>query len=422
MTYSPRQLNLFQRLWVQVSGYIASTFQGSQRPLATTAIRNTATTIGRNYDLEIQELPIRDRERASILIQMREYCPEIGTAIAYIKDDCISSEDGDDQGVAITGLIDPDGKELPIDEDVRKAATECIERCFGDDQIELAIDRILSYGDCFANLDINLATKQVNKLLFLPTWELFRVEDRGNLIRFEQRRWLGQEPAEIEFHPINVVHWRYNTKTLYGKALFDESREDWGKLMDASMDLATAARDVGINAIVHSFPQTVTKESADNYIRDHEEKIASGIITNYYAYGGIEVGRIGNNNPDLKALLDNMKSWQVRIAVRSRLPLYLFGLQGNSAKDISGQPALAYSRFINSIRRCVGKGIRQVIDTDLALKGIPRERWQYQISWPRFITTINQANDEGPQSDTEGPSSGGDSEENKQTMPRLRAV
>jgi len=62
------------------------------------------------------------------------------------------------------------------------------------------------------------------------------------------------------------------------------------------------------------------------------------------------------------------------------------GLPTIGAREIAGQPALAYSRFVNRIRMALTEGIKGICDLELALHGLSPEQWQYRIVWPRIAT------------------------------------
>jgi hypothetical protein len=59
------------------------------------------------------------------------------------------------------------------------------------------------------------------------------------------------------------------------------------------------------------------------------------------------------------------------------------------------------------VRICFAKGIKQIINTELALKGIPQNQWHYDIVFPKIYTNPfaeQDANLEGIE-DTDGKSS-----------------
>jgi hypothetical protein len=366
-----------------------SLFRGSKRPLArqwgSTA---SYTPIERNYDLEIQEIPIRDRNRAIKLIEIRGHCPEAETAISIITDDVFSSADGDDYGVRVSEE-DLNGDRL--DAQVYDVAQSCLARVVSLSVAKMAIDRMLSYGDAFGELalDVKPSSAQVGSLQLLPTWDCFRVED-SNGLHFEQRKSL-QDSNPIVFAPAEMVHWRFQRNYLYGRSLFHQSIPDWANLKQAILNYARAGNDVGVNANVHQMPEGADAEYLKAYKSDFEDRLKSGVITNFYSLYGGDVKKLGDN-PDLSALFEQVEFFRMRIMMRSRLERWKFGNEMRGANDISGQPALAYARFINAIRGDFSEGVKQVLHTELALKRIPEERWKglLVLNYPKIYVNLHQ--------------------------------
>jgi len=382
---------LLERIWQSITSFARTPIQGQQRPLSTYLSTNDSTGLSRQYDLEISEYPIRDTQKARQLIEMYEYCPEIATGINEVSDSVWSSDDGDDQGFAMRKP--PQGfaptlndNETRIDPMVEKILRRLIDEVIGGTTLELAAERILAYGDAFASLDVDTRRKRVNRVLFLPTWEMFRVEDnQGQLLGFQQRRYLSDDEG-IGFHPILCTHWRYRRKVLYGRSLFYESIDDRHKLKAATEDLASASRAVGVNPSIHQMPDSVDEDYRAEYKRAYEAKKSQCVVTDFYLMYGADIRKVSTTNPDLKALADNVLMWRARIIMRSRVPPWLMGLPTVGAREIAGQPALAYARFINRVRMALTEGIKQICNLELALNGISKEQWQYRIIWPRIAT------------------------------------
>lgn len=369
-------------IWQSITSFVP--ILGQQRSRVGKLGNNDFSYLDRNYDLEISEFPIRDPIKARQLIEMREYCPEVATAINEIADSVWSSEDGDDQGYGVAPTLNDN--ETKIEPEVERIVRRILEEVIPPTELEPAVEGMMGDGDAFASIGINLAKMQVSKVLFLPTWEMFRLESNdGQLWGFEQRKYLQGSDA-ICIHPIACVHWRYRRKKLYGRALFNESTEDWDRLKQGTDDLTAASRAIGVNPNLHIMPESCDEEYRKAYKRAYEAKKATGVVTDFYLTSGADVRKLAQQNPDLSALADNVLELRRRIAMRSRVPFYLLGLENKGAKEIAGQPALAYARFINRVRAYVTVGIRQVCNLELALSGIPQERWKYRIVWPTIYT------------------------------------
>jgi hypothetical protein len=373
-----------EKIWPSLGVANQTPVLGQQRPLALDPLGvDDFSAIWRRYDLEISEFPVRDHlNKGKKIIEMVEYCPEIATAIDIISGDCFSSDDGDDQGFGIGKTLN-DGVTL-IDPEIEKILGRLIDEVIGGVTLELAAERMIAYGDAFASLGVDFKAKKITKLLFLPTWEMFRVElNNGHLERFEQRRYLSDENG-ICFHPIFCVHWRFRRNKLYGRSLFLECISDWENLKQATEDLAFASRSIGVNPNLHIMPDCVDEDYRKDYKKAYEDKKRTGLVTDFYLMYGADIKKLSQVNPDLKVMGDSVLMWRSRIAMRSRVPVWLLGLPSIGAREISGQPALAYARFINRLRMNLTEGIRHICNLELALNGISPERWQYKIVFPKI--------------------------------------
>jgi hypothetical protein len=75
---------------------------------------------------------------------------------------------------------------------------------------------------------------------------------------------------------------------------------------------------------------------------------------------------------------------RMRIAARSRVPLYLLGIEQRSAREIAMQPAIAFVVFVGVVRQLFSTGLRQLINTELALKQVPPPQWVYKLQFPKI--------------------------------------
>jgi hypothetical protein len=350
----------------------------------------------RNYDLELQEFPIRDVQIARQLIEMLEWCPEVGTCLRILTEDIYSSENGDNHGFTISDTLEDD--ETPVDPDVKSICLDLLSRSdvIGGLALERAIKRMLGYGDTFLSLGIDRegvgkkADWGISRSLLLPTWELFRIEaDNGELLGFEQRRNLSDSTA-TQFYPPQIVHFRHDRQSLYGRSIWRQSIPDWARLKASTENLATAARNLGINPNVHIMPEGVAEDYSQNYRADYEARLEDGLVTDFYMLPGGDVRKLANYDPNLTALAEDVLTWRTRLIMPSQIPLWRFaGFKIDGAKDLSGEPAKAYARHINSLRMVLTEGIKQVLNTELILRlGLEAflERGHYQIVYPQIMS------------------------------------
>lgn len=399
---TPGRNRRLENIWRLITGFYRRVFGGSQRPLVTRWRGDALSVADRRYDLEISEYPIRDAERARELIEICEYCPEAAAAIEWIVGDCLSSQDGDDQGFRV-------GEELidgsPVNPTVYRIAAECLTRAFPANQAELALERIASWGDAFAEVALDERANEVAGLMFLPTWEMFRIEPQGELLGYQQRRHLS-DADPIPFLPLKVVHWRYRRKVIYGRGIFYESGSDWANLKQSTRDLTEAAIATGVNANLHYLPDGADKDYLESYKQGQRDQRADGAITDFYLLPGEKIEKLASINPDLTALAETVLTWRTRIVMKSGVPPYLLGLPTVGAKEIAGQPALAYARRINRIRGCLTEGVVQILHTELALKQIDPALWlnKLRIVYPKIVVNVfdeRPGADEGGGVDTE---------------------
>lgn len=368
---------------------------------------SSQSALSRRYDQEYVELPIRDFVRARQLIELRKR-PEVATALDILVGDLFSSEDGDDYGFTIGETL-IDGS--PVDPSIRAICMKAIERLLTGGKITTIAEEFLAYGDSFRSLVVDPSYTQIQKLKQLPTWEMFRVEDQdGNILRFEQRRRLTEETAEFTIHPMLCVHWRFRPLYKYGRSLFDESLEDSAALEQGYFAVEKAAMAIGVNPNVHVMPPGWTKPQADAYKQSYEaERDRNGrVMTDFFMLSGGEVKKLSQTwNPDLKALTNNVDQRRARIAMRSRIPPWMIGLATIGAREISGQPAMAYARFLGAVRMTLAEGIRQILDTELAMNGYSKDQMNYRILFPKIYTnTQAQSNSQTDEPIPDAPPDG----------------
>jgi len=372
--------NLLERIYQFIFGDRTKNYDGKSKPGGVATI----SSWGRKYDIESIEIPFRDPQLAKQLQEMVYSCAEIATALEVTSDYAFTSAEGDEHGFAIT-----EDDLLGTDEEVMTVARAVQKRVMCGTRLQTAVWRALAWGDAFANLAIDIKAREITGLIYLPTWQMFRVEDdSGNLRHFEQYKKLN-DPKPIVLHPIKVVHWRWKRVYKYGRSHFAEclTGGDWERLAAATQDMMTACRNLGANPNVHLMPQGTDELYKKAYREDYEAKLKKGMVTDIYLAPGGDIKKAGVNwNPFLNNLLSAVNLWRARIGMRSRVPGWLMQIDTGKARDIAGQPALAYAVFIGSVRMMLTEGIRQIIDTELALKGIPKDRWRYKITFPRVYT------------------------------------
>jgi uncharacterized protein (UPF0262 family) len=400
MPQSTGRNTTLENLWRTVTtwtGRIFSTNTGQTAPTFGQVFSSSDSVLGRDYDQEYREIPVRDPYRGRQLIELRK-CPEVSTAIDILVGDTFSNEDGDDSGFTVADTLN-DNKTL-ADAEVVRICRECISRAMSGTTLWSVVEDYLSYGDSFRSIILSKDLSQIERLKQLPTWEMFRVEDEHQTVeRFEQRSNMSELNTTNQIHPVVCVHWRYRRRYKYGQSLFEEIIPEADRLVGGYFALDKAAMAIGINPNVHVLPNGWTEKQRQGYIDAHnaEKRKQGRIITDFYTLYGGDVKKLASNwNPDLKALLDNVLQNRNRIGMRSRVPPWMMGLPTIGARDIAGQPALAYARFVGAIRVVLIEGIRQILDLELALHGYEKNQMLYRLVFPTIYVNphVQSANNE----------------------------
>lgn len=348
---------------------------------------SSQSALTRNYDQEYIELPVRDAFRARRLIDLRQR-PEVATALDILVGDVFASQDGDDHGFTVSETLSDNT--TPVDPKLRQICLDLIDRLTMGPTLMTVVEEFLIYGDSFRSLVVDSEYSRIVQVKQLPTWEMFRVEDENGVVqRFEQRRMLTDSEPPYQLHPLVCVHWRYRLQYKYGRSLFGEIIEDSDALEQGYFAVDKAAMAIGVNPNVHTMPPGWTAVQAKAYKQAYEAELQKQrrVMTDFFMEHGGDVKKLSSTwNPDLKALIDNVLQRRMRIAMRSRIPPWMIGLPSQGAREIAGQPALAYARFINSIRIVLLQGIRQILDTELAFHGYTRETMRYRVIFPKIFT------------------------------------
>ena len=353
---------------------------GSSRSVALSGldgIGEATTRTAREWDEESQDRYVRSPQYGAACTEMVRNCPEAASAIATIVQAALFGVQGDAAGFIGAS---PDRE---VDDVIQRVIKECI----GGMRLERALHELLEGGNSFAVPLLEYAPTSTGYrlagLAYRPPWEMFRLEDNnGRIMGFEQRRYRA-EAAPVEYHPLACCHWRYRTQKLYGRSLFHESLDDWADLQQVQSDLVRASRAVGLNPTVHTMPagrgSVYRQKYADGFM---EEQNRYGAVAHLFVDHGIQISKANNSDPDLKALQSTFEMLQRRVILKSHVPPYMFGLETGKANNLSGAPNEQFIRFIKHVQSCLSEGIRFFIDLDLALHGIPRERWDYTVSFP----------------------------------------
>lgn len=350
---------------------------------------------------EILDIYARDGRRGMVLDALAKL-PEVRAAVRFWLDAVCSSADGDDRGVAPADHIDRKDT-IPIDPRIEQIVSDTIDRVFPTEVIQSIAERILTRGDEFRYVTIE--KKQISELIYLPCWQMFRREELGKVEGYYFKNYATDQNA-IRYDPQTTFHFRFRAVGKYGHSLFDNSQTDAEYLLKRLLDLDFAARASAIDPLCHEMPACADQPYLSAYRTAYQKKAAQQPITDFFLMQGAKIYRAsGGNTPNLAAILGSLNFNQTRLLMPSQVPLYLLGLNTGGAKEIAGEPAMAFARAISTLRSNIGTVMREVIDLQLTLSGIPKERQKYRLIWPKIVVNPysqpQDLTDENSNTDTE---------------------
>ncbi|NJN87930.1 MAG: hypothetical protein HC881_18585 [Leptolyngbyaceae cyanobacterium SL_7_1] len=320
-----------------------------------------------------EECPTRSPELAAELIN---HCPEAASALEVTCAYALSSGTGDEMGFVVE--LDPNNPQPGT----VAIASDVLSRCFTLIDYWQIIWRMLAWGDAFVLMDIDTKQRQVVGCKLLPTWQIHRMEDDFGVLSGFEQRWARNK---VYIPALSMVQWSYNKRHRYGRSLYHEARRDWAKMKEGDEDLSVASRSSAIQPNLHIMPPGVDENYRRAYKEDHGARRKQGLIPDFYLLQGAEMRKpagIPSSFP-LNGLIDYVNLRRLRIAARSRVPLYLLGIDQKYASEIAMQAAIAFVMHVGAVRQLLAQGLRQVINTELALQGVPAP-WHYRITFPKI--------------------------------------
>ena len=322
---------------------------------------------------------IENASRSPLLCQKLEKVvrnPVGGVALALTCDFALSSAEGDEFGIAV--VADPKVKSRSTSR-VLAAASYALSGFTLDDYWRI-VWRFLAWGDCFAS--VTIGSNDRFKPVLLPTWQIHLEVDEwdGELLAVKQYR-PGLIQEEREVNKDTFVHWSYRKNYIYGRSLYYEVMDSSIYYQQNSEDIAFASRAVALAANIHIMPEGADSAYLQDYKQDHKQQLKHGPVSDIYLLHGAEVKTGDRIGLPLSAMLDSLKFRRLEIAVASRVPLYLLGIEYKSAREISLQPALTFRHHIGRVRSILAAGLRGIIDDYLQERGF-NPPYGYNLKFP----------------------------------------
>jgi len=329
-------------------------------------------------ELEFPENPSRSPRLADQLQAVIDN-PIGGAALAITCSLILSSSEGDEIGIAIER-----------DEAVksRTSANRMVEIVryamsgFTVDDLWQICWRFLAWGDCFASI-VEDDTGKLKPWL-LPTWQIHLDADQwdGSIKRVFHKRPGIEKESEVQLD--TLVHWCYQKNHLYGRSLFWTVRNAAEYYRQSDEDLAVASRDSALSPNIHVMPEGADSAYLEAYKRDHKEQLKRGPVSDIYVFSGAGVSKADGGQPALDAMITALNQRAKQIAIASRVPPYLLGIESQGAKEISLQPAMVFKNHVGWCRSILSSGLRVAIDRLLLSKGFTPP-FPYRLVYPKLV-------------------------------------
>lgn len=345
----------------------------------------------RNLSLGLPEIPVRtvmgDSYLTNQLIEMSIWNEEVRHSSSILARDVFIREGGEVRSWKVKPKMGDEDDYVEVDKNLISISKEIASRQFGKDLVlggnalETGVRRMLRFGDSFAELGLNFDSKNkkdyfIEKIQYLPTFSMFvDVDEAGELEgTYSQRKMISKSPDDKVFPDWKILHFKYEelgASGRYGDPLFLQAVETYEYLKQHRPDVAEAVRATAISPWLHLMPEGADSDYKDAYMSEHKALLAQGLVANLYLMNGADLRKAySNGNESLKGVFDYWMKLREEL-VPPGVPLWFFpglGMESNSGKDIANQPALMYSRNIQSLRGLVGTQVKWCISLEYCMK------------------------------------------------------
>ena len=355
--------------------------------------------------LDIPEAPLRpilfsiDATRS--LLEMNTWSYEFSTCLRIISQNVFQDENGFVDSWDLH--LDKDNSKNP-DSYTQGMIQALRNRCYGRDEVlggeilEPAVRAICGLGDSFMDCGIvkDGGSYTIEKTMYLPTMSMFVEEDeQANIVEYRQQSSMNpgiDDPVWRGTNTAKILHFKSPNTGRYGLVPALPQIDTWEDIKNTVADVADAARGASVLPTVHTMPPQKQEGYKNAYRDDYEARQREGIILDLFLMNGAKVEKLAAATPSIKPLLDNFINLRYRM-VYPGFPIYLIpglGLEQGASKELSGGPALAYGKMINTIRSYLAKQIIWAIGVEITMsKGFDywiEQKPKVRISWPTFIT------------------------------------
>lgn len=383
-TNKARALAKIRDIFTQVADAIF--WGGKGRPTV------TAERINRSNGGESRiamERPFRDMNTFLYIQEILSVCPAVEYGINKLAQDAAVDENGDDRGWSLIVRVDTDedasDEERIAAYDLQRELTNVgnalISRTGIGNSTESYIYKMLTAGNCFAEMDISLdpvtGFGRIEGVRELPTWQMYKtLDDHGNTTSYYQRTEASKDPI-VWAIPGQILHWKMNGCDYlpYGMSelLPLKNRFEQFKLLE--YDLFVAIHTRAVAPVVHEIGRdSAFHDVSDDEVREYKNSLQEnpGDINRFYVVkkGQTNIKVLDGDAVAVRALLEAHRDIEARMLASLGIPLAIAG----STTDTSNRHQAAiqqadYARRISSIRRVFSTELGRMVKLEYALNG-----------------------------------------------------
>lgn len=349
---------------------------------------------GGSYRL-VAERPSRNHEDFNFIQDILASSPAVESAISKLAQDAAVDENGDDRGWSIQITVDPVDTDDPKSEEAKAARKrarelrralqrridEFLSRTNLGYKTQSYIEKTLSAGDCFAELDIFIDettwTGAIRGIKELPTWQMFVIPgSKGQAVGYRQQTRADRDPI---VWPVmgQIVHFRANPSDyfLYGRSELAPLRNRWEQFKLLEMDLFAAIHSRAVSPEVHYLGREgAFGDVSNDEIEAYKAKLLDDPtdINRFYVVkkGQTEIDVLTGDSEAIRVLADTHGQMEASLVAALGIPLGIAGQQADTQnRHHAAVQQNDYARRINSVRRDFTHPLDKVIELELALGG-----------------------------------------------------
>ena len=410
-----REPSLISRVWRAVVG--------TQPDLGPQPLEQKTTETGRVQALvNTRNIYTRtNSERLSVYgdaDEMDNNSAEFSRALHSITNHVSASEDGEQQSFDIECE----------DTAVLKVLDDMVARTHLHDLVPSWTRRTVKYGDSFTEIVVN-SNYEVASIKQLPAVTMDRNEDEyGNLrlgepkfdgqgvvlndageCAYDQRDPTGQR-LTAAFSPWQIVHTRlfWDGCSAYGTSLANVARRDWRKLhaLEEGMVIGRLTRAY-LKLIVYADGTGMSRTQKQDMLRELQKQIGQtqqysdqkrgtdlSVLSNIYLTK--DYTRVGSDVHESQTKIDlidpkneglgvitDVVHFHRKFLASLWVPPAFYGFESEvNAKATLTKEDVELARLLRGVQKLMTSALRQVMDTELILKGYDPALVDYDLKWP----------------------------------------